>query len=98
MTSRRQPIIDARPPAFVSRETGAAELDMSVDTWDAMVKAGKLPRPVPTGIAGTTPRWRWAEVESALCGTRKKAAECEPEPFFRGLAHGKAKDRRRVAT
>ena len=94
----RRPITDLRPPTYVSRETGAAELDMSVDTWDAMVKAGRLPAPLPTGISGTTPRWRWKDVETALGGRKKPKAESQPEPFFRGLADGTNKDRSRVAS
>lgn len=94
----RRPITDLRPPTFVSRETGAAELDFSVDTWDAMVAAGKLPPPLKTGIAGTTPRWRWKDVEAALGGDVPKRAESEPEPFFRRIGNGQAKERRRGAS
>lgn len=94
----RRPITDIRPPSYVSRETGAAELDISVDTWDAMVKAGRIPPPHEAGIAGTTPRWRWADVDAALGGRRKLTVQSEPEPFFRGLRHGQAKDRRRAAS
>jgi predicted DNA-binding transcriptional regulator AlpA len=85
-------------PAYVSRETGAALLDISVDTWDAMVKGGRLPKPVRIGISGTTPRWRWADIDEALSGKRDLNADNEPEPFFRGLAGGKTKDRRRVTS
>lgn len=94
----RPPITDVRPPTYVSRATGAAELDMSVDLWDAMVKSGRLPPPTLVGISGTTPRWRWAAVEAALGGRKKPAALSEPEPFFRGLANGQTKDRRRAAS
>lgn len=83
-----------RPPAYVSRETGAAELDMSVDTWDAMVKTGQIPPPVKVGISGTTPRWRWEDVDAALSG-RAQAAMVEPEPFFRRRDHGEAEKRGR---
>jgi predicted DNA-binding transcriptional regulator AlpA len=56
----------SRPPtpAYVSRETGAALLDISVDTWDAMVKAGRLPKAVEIGEG--LERWRWTEVEHWL--------------------------------
>jgi hypothetical protein len=94
----RKTITNARPPSYVSRETGAAELDMSTDTWDAMVKAGRLPQPLPAGISGTTPRWRWSDVEKALGGSPPVAPQSEPEPFFRGLTNGKAKERGRVAS
>lgn len=92
---RGKTITNLRPPSYVSRETGALELDISVDTWDAMVKLGKLPKPRPTGIAGTTPRWKWSEVESALAGKPVLQPEYEPEHFFRGLVNGKAKERGR---
>lgn len=58
--SARRPIVDARPPTFVSRETGAAELDFSVDTWDAMVAAGKLPPPIRDGL------WWWPDIDRAI--------------------------------
>ena len=32
-----------RTPAYVDRETGAAELLISTDTWDQWVKDGRLP-------------------------------------------------------
>ena len=76
----------SRPPVFVSRETGARELDISTDTWDEMVKIGALPEPIRIGTTGKTPRWRWEDVESALCMDEKKA---EPEPFFREDRDGK---------
>lgn len=93
--SARRPITNSRPPSFVSRETGAAELDFSVDTWDAMVREGKLPPPVRTGIAGTTPRWRWKDVEAALGGEVPKRVQSEEEPFFRRINNGQTKERRR---
>lgn len=89
-----RPLDPHRPPAYVSRETGAAELDMSVDTWDAMVKAGQIPAPVKVGISGTTPRWRWEDVDAALSG-RAQAAIVEPERFFRRRDNGAAKERKR---
>lgn len=87
-----------RPPSYVSRETGAAELDISTDTWDEMVKNGRLPKPIKVGTAGTTPRWRWEDVDAVLSGRRPITPECEPEPFFRGLANGTQKDRGRAAS
>lgn len=83
-----------RTPAYVSREVGAAELCISTDTWDAMVKAGKLPPPVKVGINDSTPRWRWEDVDATLCG-RMKTGNAGPEPFFREAASGESKERRR---
>jgi len=33
-----------RTPSYVDRETGAAELLISTDTWDQWVKEGRIPR------------------------------------------------------
>jgi hypothetical protein len=56
-----------RTPAYVSRETGAAELQISPDTWDQWVKDGTLP-PACTAFPTGTPRWRWEEVDRKLAG------------------------------
>jgi hypothetical protein len=49
-----------RTPAYVDRETGAAELLISTDTWDQWVKDGRLPhratcslRALPAGAGKT---------------------------------------------
>ena len=47
-----------RTPAYVNRETGAAELQISPDTWDHWVKEGTLPPAYDTFPTGS-PRWRW---------------------------------------
>ncbi|WP_316196803.1 hypothetical protein [Bradyrhizobium sp. SZCCHNS3053] len=57
-----------RTPAYVTRETGAAELLVSPATWDQWVKDGRLPPPSPSFPAGT-PRWRWEDVDRRLRGT-----------------------------
>jgi hypothetical protein len=56
-----------RTPAYVARETGAAELQISPDTWDQWVKDGRLPPPCDTFPNGT-PRWRWEDVDRKLSG------------------------------
>ncbi len=56
-----------RTPAYVGRETGAAELQISADTWDQWVKEGRLPPPCPSFPPGT-PRWRWKDVDESLSG------------------------------
>jgi hypothetical protein len=58
-----------RTPAYVNRETGAAELLISPDTWDQWVKEGRLPPPGDTFPAGT-PRWRWEDVDLKLSGQK----------------------------
>lgn len=94
MTSRKSDIKLKRTPQYVSRETGAAELEISPATWDEMVTAGMLPAPTMVGIAGTTPRWYWPDVVAKLGG----GLECNSEPYFRGLAGGQTKERKRVAS
>ncbi|MDH2400445.1 hypothetical protein QCM77_10920 [Bradyrhizobium sp. SSUT18] len=56
-----------RTPAYVNRETGAAELQISPDTWDQWVKDGCLPGPCDALPAGS-PRWRWEDVDRKLSG------------------------------
>ena len=43
MTIRKDQIKLNRTPRYVSRETGAAELEISPETWDRYVKCGRLP-------------------------------------------------------
>jgi len=63
-----------RTPAYIDRETGAAELLISTDTWDQWVKEGRLPPPCDTFPSGT-PRWRWEDVDRRLSG--RKAADID---------------------
>jgi hypothetical protein len=63
-----------RTPAYVSRETGAAELQVSPDTWDQWVKEGRLPPPCDTFPNGT-PRWRWEDVDRKLSGRVEAAPD-----------------------
>jgi hypothetical protein len=82
-----------RTPAYVDRETGAAELLISTDTWDQWVKDGRLPPPCETFPSGT-PRWRWEDVDRKLSGT--KAADTDAAVL--GAANfGKKKGSRRDA-
>jgi hypothetical protein len=98
MTSRKDDMRPRgdRPPAYVDRETGAAELGISPATWDKWVEGGLIPAPNTRGIAGTMPRW--ADVDRKLSGKGEIGAECEPEPYFRGLANGQTKEKRRVSS
>lgn len=65
MTARKRDL--PRTPAYVSRDVGAAELCISVGTWDNWVASGLLPPPVPA-LPGSVQRWRWADVEARLGG------------------------------
>jgi hypothetical protein len=65
-----------RPPTFVDRETGSAELCCSVETWDQMVLTGELP-PATMHLRTRLPRWRWSDVERWLSGDRRPPAQEE---------------------
>lgn len=74
--------LPVRTPAYVSREVGAAELCISPETWDAWVRSGTLPRPCPATDAGGSPRWRWADVDAALCGQAPDPLASRPDPYM----------------
>jgi hypothetical protein len=83
-----------RTPAYVGRETGAAELQISPDTWDQWVKDGRLPPPCDSFPTGT-PRWRWNDVDRKLSGTK---AAADADAAIRGAVNfGKKKGNRRDA-
>lgn len=69
MTARKSDIRLAgeRTPAYVTREVGAAELCVSLGTWDTWASDGTLPSPAP-GFPASCPRWRWADVDARLAG------------------------------
>lgn len=81
-----------RPPSYVDRATGAAELCIDPSTWDQWVREGLLPPPIrigkKAGKAGKKPLWRWADIDACLQGHAPVVQMPEPEPFFRGLADG----------
>lgn len=56
-----------RPPTYVDRNAGAAELCITLQTWDLWVSLGYLPRPAP-GFPADEPRWRWKDVDDLLRG------------------------------
>jgi hypothetical protein len=81
-----------RTPAYVDRETGAAELLISTDTWDQWVKEGRLPPSCDTFPSGT-PRWRWEDVDRKLSG---RTASDTTDAAMRGaLRFGQKKGNRR---
>ena len=92
MTRRKSEIpLASRLTAYVSREQGAAELQVSPSTWDEMVECGQIPKPIRIGRMETILRWRWDDVDRKL---RSDDADT-PEPYFRGSVNGTAKDRKR---
>lgn len=68
MTIRKteNPLRGDRTPAYVDRETGAAEL-LSPATWDNWVADGSLPPPCDA-FPDSTPRWRWKDVDRKPSG------------------------------
>jgi hypothetical protein len=98
MTTRKADIqLKARLTAFVSRESGAAELEVSPDTWDEMVLCGLLPPPVMLGRNRTIKRWHWPTVERRLLKDEADSQLGEgAEPYFRQeRGHGASKDNKR---
>lgn len=83
-----------RTPAYVSRETGAAELQISPDTWDQWVKEGRLPPPC-AGFPASTPRWRWQDVDRRLSGRNAEAPADDADALMRGVAYYAQKKGRR---
>jgi hypothetical protein len=93
MTARKADIpLNSRLTAFVSRESGAAELQVSPATWDAMEEGGQLPKPYLLGPNKNIKRWLWAEVVKHIAGEGDQERQ---EPFFRGLAGGTTTERKR---
>jgi hypothetical protein len=88
-------LLGDRTPAYVSRETGAAELQISPATWDQWVKEGRLPSPCDTFPSGT-PRWRWEDVDRKLSG-QKSVVDTTDAAMRGALTFGKKKGNRRDA-
>jgi len=98
MTSRKADIpLNSRLTAYVSREQGAAELQVSPSTWDDMVECGQLPPPRRFGRMQTLLRWRWADVDRRLCKDDTGSHVGDEQPFFRERAGGTTKDIKRDA-
>jgi hypothetical protein len=81
VTKRKSKMKLDRTPRYVSRETGAAELEISPQTWDRWVKDGKLPPPAPGG-SPDAPRWRWEDVDARLSG---KPDAANDSPFVKAI-------------
>lgn len=82
---KRDLFLPARTTAYVSRETGAAELQISPETWDKWVDLEILPAPAE-GFPESTPRWRWADVDAKLARKKDPAAESGGEIDDGGVA------------
>jgi hypothetical protein len=79
-------------PVFVSRQTAAEMLEISVDTFDTWVSAGFVP--AAHIKRGQIVRWHWPTLEERLAGRCAQAATSDP--FTEGLKNI-PKARRRVA-
>ncbi len=78
-------------PVFVSRQTAAQRLEISVDTFDTWLRAGFIPAAHIN--RGQIVRWHWPAVEAKLAeGDRKP----EHDPYLLGVLNVQ-KSRRRVS-
>ncbi len=66
MTRKEAKTLPSRTPQFVSRETCAAEFEISLSTWDKWVKDGVVPRPYLLGRELSVQRWNWEEVRDHI--------------------------------
>jgi hypothetical protein len=67
------------PAIFVSRSTAAARLEISVDTFDQMVRDQFLPGPDLSH--GQVRRWHWPSIEARLIDGKKVGAD----PYMTGV-------------
>lgn len=82
MTARKHPM--TRTPAYVSRATLAAELEVGESTVDELVKRGILPRPV--NLSPGCVRWQWDAVRATLASLGTEPDTSTPEdPFLAGI-------------
>jgi hypothetical protein len=97
MTAQKESLfLPPRTPAYVDRETGAAELRISPETWDRWVKDARLPSPSP-GFPSSTPRWRWADVDRRMSGKPDNDADAFVASASK-LRNGSEKGHRRALT
>lgn len=86
------------PTAYVSREVGAAKLQISPETWDRWAYEGILPPVAPGFPVFSTPRCKWTDIDRKLSGRRKsqggtigaawaEEVVCGSNVSFRGSDH-----------
>jgi predicted DNA-binding transcriptional regulator AlpA len=74
----------ARPPAYLSYDSLARELDCSETTVREMVARGILPKPVK--LTNGTVRFRWATVDAALASLAAgQDGLAGADPFMEGV-------------
>lgn len=102
MTKKEDCHLPSRTPQFLSRETCAAEFEVSLSTWDDWVKSGVVPKPYMLGRNGLTPRWSWDDIREYLNERGKTpSGEAPRSPFvnpgaFRAVAREKGETRRKT--
>jgi predicted DNA-binding transcriptional regulator AlpA len=78
------PLVDQRPPSYVTCSTLARELEISESTVYEMVRRGIIPPPVK--LSNGCVRWCFADVRAALASLSADcAAETTSDPFLAGL-------------
>lgn len=74
------------PPAYPSRATMAALIDVSETTVDEMVRRGVIPGPLK--LSPGCVRWCWADVVNALASLKDTPSTGKPaqsgDPYTRG--------------
>ena len=93
MTVRKADIrLAPRLTAYLTREEVAGELRVSPPTVDEIVTRKLLPKPKLIGPSKNLPRWRWEDVDKAICNDDTAPSE---EPYFREQSSGTQKDGKR---
>lgn len=73
-----------RPPAYASKGTLAAQLDIAESTVDEMVRRGVLPKPLR--LSSGCVRWRWDDVDKALASLAR-AGDTAVDPYALGATN-----------
>ena len=77
-----------RPPAYLSKQHLARELDCAESTVDELVRKGILPKPLR--LTGGCVRWCWTEVVTALASLKGTAEETS-DPYLAAVQRGEQK-------
>jgi predicted DNA-binding transcriptional regulator AlpA len=80
MTARK--VASPHTPAYLSKATLAAKLDVGESTVDELVKRGIIPKPVP--LTPGCVRWQWESVRAAL-DSLGGGSDNSTDPFLTGV-------------
>lgn len=72
-------------PAYQSKSTLAAELDIAESTVDEMVRRGVLPKPIR--LSPGCVRWCWQDVENALASLKEGGNTAPADPYAVGASN-----------